>query len=122
MKRKVILQYTLFGVLFGFLFPLLATIWGVYALALPFNMASIMIVQTSNPLYWMIDSAPFFLGLFALYGGIRHSQALRLNQELEQGIQERSEMVSQLEGLRSNLEQVDRETGNPVESLSESSA
>jgi GAF domain-containing protein len=106
MKRKVILQYTLFGVLFGFLFPLLATIWGVYALALPFNMASIMIVQNSNPLYWMIDSAPIFLGLFALYGGIRHAQALELNQELESGLQERSEMVSQLEGLRSDLEKV----------------
>jgi GAF domain-containing protein len=106
MKRKVILQYTLFGVLFGFLFPLLASIWGVYALALPFNMTSILIVQTSNPLYWMIDSAPIFLGLFALYGGIRHAQALELNQELESSLQERSEMVSQLEGLRSSLEQV----------------
>jgi GAF domain-containing protein len=106
MKTKVILQYTLFGVLFGFLFPLVATVWGIYALALPFNMASIMIVQTSNPLYWMIDSAPIFLGLFACYGGIRHAQALKLNQQLETGLQERSKMVSQLEGLRSNLEQV----------------
>ena len=106
MKRKVILQYTLFGVLFGFLFPLIATVWGIYARDLPFTMASIVVVQTTNPLYWMIDSAPFFLGLFACYGGIRHFQALRLNQELELGIQERNEMVSQLESLRSNLEQV----------------
>jgi len=106
MKRKVILQYTLFGVLFGFLFPLIATVWGIYARDLPFTMASIVVVQTSDPLYWMIDSAPFFLGLFACYGGIRHFQALRLNQELELGIQERNEMVSQLESLRSNLEQV----------------
>jgi len=106
MKRKVILQYTLFGVLFGFMFPLIATLWGIYAQNLPLNMASVVVVQTSNPLYWMIDSAPFFLGLFACYGGIRHSQALRLNQELQHGIQERSEMVNQLDSLRAHLEQV----------------
>jgi GAF domain-containing protein len=106
MKRKVILQYTLFGVLFGFLFPLVATLWGIYARGLPFNLGSVLAIQTSNPLYWMIDTAPFFLGIFACYGGVRHAQALRLNQELEQGLQERSQMVSQLESLRANLEQV----------------
>jgi GAF domain-containing protein len=106
MKRKVILQYTLFGVLFGLLFPLIATLWGIYARGLPIDLASILIIQTTQPLYWMIDTAPLFLGIFACYGGVHHAQALQLNQELEQSLQERSQMVNQLDSLRADLELV----------------
>ncbi len=48
MKLKVILQYTLFGVLFGFLFPLIATLGGVYARGLPINYSSILLVQAGD--------------------------------------------------------------------------
>jgi GAF domain-containing protein len=53
---------------------------------------------------WMIDSAPFFLGLFALMGGIRQSRVLQLNEELNAHIIEQKQLSDQLSELKEKLQ------------------
>ena len=69
-------NYTLYGALFGFLFPLGATIFeSIHTLgSLTWDHA--LQVQRENVLLWIIDSAPFWLGVFARLGGIRQDMVL----------------------------------------------
>ncbi|HEY5730622.1 MAG TPA: hypothetical protein VIS72_11255, partial [Anaerolineales bacterium] len=64
-------RYALFGVLFGLLFPVAATIIRVTTGELPFYFSSLLLVQSTDPLLWIIDTAPVFLGYFAGLAGRR---------------------------------------------------
>ncbi len=73
-------NYTLYGALFGLLFLVVATVfdarfrWGHVS---PSMLAT---AQLADPLLWIIDTAPFFLGFFARIGGIRQD---RLHEALD---------------------------------------
>ena len=75
-------RYSLAGVLFGLLFPLIATTIRVVEAGIPFNLAGIAEVQANDPLLWIIDTAPLFLGLFAAFAGRRQDRLQNLNSEL----------------------------------------
>jgi len=85
------------GVAFGFLFPVGATGLSLLLNHLPLNLADVVEVQRTQPLLWIIDSAPLFLGAFASLGG-RREDALqtvnddlhKLSQELESRVAERA--------------------------------
>lgn len=91
-------KYALFGALFGLLFPLGATMIRIRLLDLPFNPASAIRVQSTDPLLWIIDSAPFFLGLFAAIAGRRQDNLQKLNEDLRR-------QGAELEAARSTLEE-----------------
>ncbi|HZM25216.1 MAG TPA: GAF domain-containing protein [Anaerolineales bacterium] len=75
-------KYALVGILFGFLFPIIATTIRIIDARLPFSLSSIMAVQASDSLLWIIDTAPLFLGLFAAFAGRRQDRLQKLNSEL----------------------------------------
>lgn len=75
-------KYTLYGVLFGFLFPILAIKIDLAKTGLEFNWKNILSVQKSYPIHYIIDTAPFFLGLFALLAGINLDKIKEKNQKL----------------------------------------
>ena len=104
MKLKVVFLYTVFGVLFGFLFPLTAGLWLIYQGGFAFTVNGFLAVQWNNPLMWMIDTAPLFLGIFALMGGIRQSRVLQLNEELNAHIVEQKQLSDQLAQLKEKLQ------------------
>jgi anti-anti-sigma regulatory factor len=86
--RRATFRYLCYGALFGALFPLTATIVDVWLHRLPLTGSAILTVQATQPLHWMIDTAPFFLGLFAAGIGWRQSRLLELNAVLhEQNVQ-----------------------------------
>ena len=62
------------GILFGLLFPTIATIIRITQARLPFGFAGIAAVQANDPLLWIIDTAPLFLGLFAAFAGRRQDR------------------------------------------------
>ena len=90
-------QYALFGVVFGFLFPIVATLFECVQNVGTINWDGIVRVQKENPLLWIIDSAPFWLGLFALFGGIKQSEVISHRKVLE-------ENIKALDQLNENLE------------------
>ena len=61
---------------------------------MPVSVASLIWVQTTQPLHWIIDTAPFFLGLFASLAGSRQDLLSQLNTQLEQKIADRTVALS----------------------------
>jgi len=109
-------KYALAGFGFGFLFPIIGTIIKLSIAALPFNLANLSAVHLGDPLMWIIDTAPIFLGIFASMAGRRQDEMKELNEqlkqrendlliermELEKRVQERTERLSRkTEQLRS---------------------
>ena len=83
-------RYTLYGVLFGVCFPLVATLLDLFVQGRSFTMAQLQLVQAVQPLHWIIDTAPLFLGLLASLVGERQDLFARLNAQLEQQVAERT--------------------------------
>lgn len=105
-------RYALIGALFGFLFPLGATLIQILRLGLPVDAASVVLVQAADPLLWIIDTAPFFLGLFAALAGRRQDILQTLNAELTRRDAELREMQAALEQrVEERTRSLDRRTG-----------
>ena len=90
-------KYALIGAVFGLLFPIFATLIRIANSNLPFEFSSVVTVQATDSLLWIIDTAPFFLGLFAFFAGQRQDNLQKLNIELKQ-------RENELENIKNNLE------------------
>lgn len=67
-------RYTVIGALFGLCFPLGATFLDAYVLGYAWTLSNLRSVQSSQPLLWVINTAPLFLGLFAMFAGRRQDE------------------------------------------------
>ncbi|MCP3925665.1 MAG: response regulator [Desulfobacterales bacterium] len=94
-------NYTLYGALFGFLFPIGGTLLECLVCMDGITLKNIISVQSTNHLLWIIDTAPLFLGLFARIGGIRQDKIHNFNRTLEERIIEKTE---DLIDVKENLE------------------
>ncbi len=104
-KYRNTFTYTLYGILFGFVFPIAATLFDISLKDLPFTIASISKVQLTNPLHWIIDSAPIFLGLLSALAGYRKDEIEASNRELEQKVAQRTKRLeSKNDLLKSEIE------------------
>lgn len=106
------LKYACYGALFGICFPIMATLFNAWSLFGEISLRAIVLSQVQTPLLWLIDSAPFFLGAFAWFGGLQYERVLQFhaekqtltellktkNFELEAKIKQRTEL------LEANLE------------------
>lgn len=77
-------KYTLYGILFGFLFPLISNLFEAWLKYRNISFSSLISIQLNTPLIWVIDSAPFFLGLFARFAGIRQDALIEKNQQINE--------------------------------------
>jgi GAF domain-containing protein len=73
------------------------------ARGMPFNLSSIIEVQLTEPLLWIIDTAPIFLGLFASFVGRREDQLRQAYVYLQQDEQELQELTKQLQWRKEQL-------------------
>ena len=115
--RSEAFRYSLYGGVFGFLFPVTATLIKINLLQLPFNISSIISVQLAEPLLWMIDSAPVFLSFFAFLAGRRQDILQNVNKELEN--RER-EIIIAHSTLEQRVEERTRELEQTNQQLSQS--
>jgi GAF domain-containing protein len=90
-------QYAIAGALFGLAFPVVATAIRVSQSGAAFGLTAIGRAQGSDPLLWIIDTAPLFLGLLAMLAGLRQDAATARNVELEAREQELSNIQATLE-------------------------
>ncbi|MFA9453427.1 MAG: ATP-binding protein, partial [Candidatus Aminicenantaceae bacterium] len=67
-------QYTLYGVFFGLLFPIAGTLIDTFLSYGLIDLEGLLHTQMSNPLLWIIDSAPMWLGLVARAAGRRQDR------------------------------------------------
>lgn len=90
-------KYALGGLGFGLLFPVVGTLLKIADSDLPYGFTSIVTVQASEPVLWILDSVPVLLGFFAFIASHRQGNLQKLNQELQQ-------KESELEEIKTNLE------------------
>ncbi|MEZ4941728.1 MAG: response regulator [Saprospiraceae bacterium] len=81
--RSEVFNYALWGALFGFCFPIIASIIEAYAEFGALTWENVLAVQAQSPLLWIIDTAPFFLGIFASFGGMQLDRLQKRNKDLK---------------------------------------
>ena len=87
-------RYALVGALFGFCFPLGATLIDVLVLrGLSLTWSSVLDVQAAQPLHWIIDSAPVVLSLVASLAGRRQDRVISLHHEARAAQQQAAELA-----------------------------
>ena len=103
-------EYALYGALFGALFPLISTVFDLLVQGVPFTLSNALQLQRSQPLHWVIDSAPLFLGLFAGLAGRRQDTVIAkvqeltsLNQRLQQEQKNLADLAGGLQQLFENM-------------------
>jgi diguanylate cyclase (GGDEF)-like protein len=98
------LRYAIAGALFGLMFPVGASFIEIIVRELPVAFSSFWLVQQGEPLMWMIDTAPIFLGWFASLAGQRQDQLRSFADSLEDSIARRTqELVSTNSNLQSEI-------------------
>jgi GAF domain-containing protein len=99
-KNNAAVKYLLYGVFFGLLFPILSMAWLLVQTRNALTLAGIAQIHSNQPLLWVIDSAPIFLGIFAYIAGVRQTQIMRLNWEIENRYEDRGLALNALESER----------------------
>ena len=74
--------HTLGGVIFGLCFPVMSTLFDVAVQGMDMTWNNIVLAQKTQPLHWVIDSAPLFLGLFAYWIGVRQEKLKVANRKV----------------------------------------
>lgn len=97
-------KYTLYGALFGFCFPIgsVAFLYVMGKLPEAQGLLQAFLHAHRVELLYVIDSAPFFLGLFARFAGLRQDRILRFSHSLEADVAEKTQ------SLREALEEAKR--------------
>jgi len=92
-KSSISIRITILGVIFGFFFPLIATLVGIWQLKLPFTFLAVIQLHRNNTLIQIIDSAPIFLGVFAHLAGIREQRLREIKENLELTLGEQTHQI-----------------------------
>lgn len=83
------LNFALYGFLFGTLFPIFGTILQIKLEFSTITLVNFIHVQKEFPLLWIIDMAPFWLSLFAMFGGIQLDRINGYNKYLLHEVEEK---------------------------------
>lgn len=67
--KSEVVKYTFYGIVFGIFFPIIATYIDITRLDMEISWKSVSLVQKKYPIHYIINTAPLFLGLFAMFGG-----------------------------------------------------
>jgi serine phosphatase RsbU (regulator of sigma subunit) len=110
-------RYFIYGAIFGCFFPVISSIVDLLVQGLPFSFESILQVQKTQPLHWVIDSAPLFLGVFAMLAGIKQDEVMQMNQNLEMKVMERTR---DLHEKNSELSIAQKDLSKSLEKISQS--
>ncbi|MDP1545375.1 MAG: GAF domain-containing protein [Anaerolineales bacterium] len=81
-KGNSTFRYAVFGALFGLTFPIIGTIIKALYSQLPLNAASLLHIQKTDPVLWIVDTAPLFLGILASLVGNRQDVLEQANDKL----------------------------------------
>jgi GAF domain-containing protein len=72
-------RYALIGACFGLVFPIVAILLRTIGAGIPLSVSSVLTAHAADPLLWIIDTAPLFLGLFAAIAGRRQDELEKTN-------------------------------------------
>lgn len=85
-----VFRYGAAGLLFGAAFPIVATLVDILALGAPWAWRTVLELHATEPLLWIIDTAPLVLGIFAVMIGQRAEALHRARITLEDQVAART--------------------------------
>ncbi|MCF8278488.1 MAG: SpoIIE family protein phosphatase [Flavobacteriales bacterium] len=88
-------QYAIYGALFGLAFPIMSTLFDAFVRDMGYGITDLLEVQRTQPLHWIIDTAPIFLGFFSCLAGIKQQEVIEANEGLENKVQQRTELLNE---------------------------
>ncbi len=91
-----VIRLTVYGALLGLLLPVGGIILTLLFQNQALNLGNIMEVQRSQPVIWILDTAPFFIGLAFSFAGRREDRLTELTNSLEKSIEERTTELSRI--------------------------
>jgi GAF domain-containing protein len=97
LSNRRMLQYAAIGLAAGIVFPFVASIVKLAALNMPFTALNLLAMQRLEPVIWITDTAPFFLGIVAAIAGRQQDRLLQANTVLRQREMELGSIRSSLE-------------------------
>ena len=114
-KHQNLIAYTSFGVAFGFCFPVIAILADLMLFkGIAFSWANVGKVHGLNPLHFIIDTAPFFLGLAFSFAGYKQDKLSRINHNLrrtfEELLQQKEEILTQRDLLGEKNTEIERKS------------
>jgi diguanylate cyclase (GGDEF)-like protein len=74
-RNSIVAIYTLIGIIFGFMFPIFSMLFWFILKEIPITFPNMINLHRSNPLIYVIDTAPLFLGLVAFIGGVNYAKS-----------------------------------------------
>ena len=94
--KSEMFTYTIYGIAFGFMFPILATIIDLTKHDMDFSLKAILAIQQKYPIHYIIDTAPLFLGLFASLAGRHLDELKEKNEEITKASKFKEEFLANM--------------------------
>jgi signal transduction histidine kinase/DNA-binding response OmpR family regulator len=85
-------KYTFLGVTLGFLFPIVGTFFECSFRNMGYSFYQLIECQKASPALWLVDTAPFFLGLVASFAGRQFDLVNEKNKQIEDRYKQMSEL------------------------------
>src|SRR5512138_1169502 len=115
-------RYALIGAFFGFLFPAIGTVIEAVYRGYGVSISGLARAQAS-PLLWIIDTAPFFLGVFLSIAGHRQDQILSIESARRDGyLKTANELFTAAQALLSTVSSFSSMTAETAASVRETTA
>ena len=116
-------KYALYGAGFGILFPVFGTIIEAISRGYGVSLAGMLQAQQQSQLLWIIDTAPFFLGVFASIAGRSQDQIIALESARREGyLKTASELFTAAQALLSTVSSFSSMTAETAASVRETTA
>jgi diguanylate cyclase (GGDEF)-like protein/PAS domain S-box-containing protein len=94
LENATIRRYVLAEVAFGACFPLTAWALDILVRGVGWSIGSLAWIHSTNPLHWIVDSAPIVLGVMGYLIGRAQAQIEAHNRELEVRVRERTAQLA----------------------------
>jgi GAF domain-containing protein len=96
-SRSIKVRRTIFGVLFGLLFPIAGTLIEIWTMGAPFNGSTLLLAQKQNIVLLVVDTAPIVLGFLFYMIGQRETTLQESNRRMQEALQTSKETQDTLE-------------------------
>jgi methyl-accepting chemotaxis protein len=116
-------RYAMIGGFFGLCFPLIGTLTEIAFRGYGFTVGGFARAQASTPLLWIIDTAPFFLGVISSIVGRRQDDILSIEGARRDGyLKTASELFTAAQALLSTVSSFSSMTAETAASVRETTA